>query len=177
VVSPHQQNDLTTYLCQYIIPYYDIFLCSTISREQDGFYALPSLPKYDSTFFEMTADRVYRHGAFSYQQTSSPMQRRHPLPEQGRDCCPGTHQRTATTLGRNLAAAFDRRFQILHMTERRIALFAYLHVTKQATAEMCKLPIQAGKLVVLTLNAALACEILKRRIIRYRQRDCIDNIP
>src|SRR3954471_8277491 len=38
----------------------------------------------------------------------------------------------------------------LAMIERRVALFAHLHVNKQAAPEMYRLPIQAGRLVALT---------------------------
>src|SRR4051812_43630037 len=44
----------------------------------------------------------------------------------------------------------------LAMIERRVALFAHLHVNKDAAPEMYRLPIQVGDPIVLSQNATLA---------------------
>src|SRR4051794_6719619 len=70
-----------------------------------------------------------------------------PLSRQGRDGRLGTQQRPAAP------AALRRRSIVvsksLAMIERRVALFAHLHVNKEAAPEMYRLPIQAGGFIAL----------------------------
>jgi hypothetical protein len=44
--------------------------------------------------------------------------------------------------------------------ERRVALFAHLHVNREATPKMYRLPIRNGQLFIIGQNALLVCESL-----------------